>query len=128
MGVACLDAPVFKAVLSCSCFALNNLCTDIERNNSGTIYTCELFSFCSGGQFKATELWNAVVTYVRENVEVGRRRAIIKQHDHCFTGAEAVDVALQWLNLQKGNFTRDVTREKAVKVCSSSCFFQKPCS
>ncbi len=68
------------------------------------------------GPFKATELWNSIVRHVRENVEVGRRRVRMKRHDRCFSGTEVVDVVLEWLVEERGNFTKDVTREKAVKV------------
>ena len=54
--------------------------------------------------------------HVRDNVEVGRRRARIKQHDQCFSAVEVVDVALEWLESQRGNFTKDINRDKAVKV------------
>lgn len=81
-----------------------------------TISQFTVLNGISGGPFKATELWNSIVRYVRDNVEVGRRRARIKHHDQCFSATEVVDVALEWLETQRGNFTKDITREKAVKV------------
>ena len=49
-----------------------------------------------------------------------RRKVMMKSYDHCFTGADAVDVVLHQLLTDKDSFpNKDITRDKAVKVSSS---------
>ena len=40
----------------------------------------------------------------------------MKTYDSCFTGADAVEVVYQRLQAEKMNFSKDVSRDKAVKV------------
>ena len=41
----------------------------------------------------------------------------MKSYDHCFTGADAVDVILNQLLTDKDNFpNKEITRDKATKV------------
>ena len=68
------------------------------------------------GPFRATQLWNDIVTHMKEHISVKRRRVGIKKYDRCFSGTEAVDVVLERLLAQRCNFSKDISREKAVKV------------
>ena len=85
---------------------------------SSTLFQVCLISFCysTGGPFRATELWNDIISYLRAEVEVKRRRLKMKTYDACFTGSDAVDVVLQHLQAEKMNFSKDISREKAIKV------------
>ena len=45
-----------------------------------------------------------------------RRRVGIRKYDQCFTGSDAVNVVLERLIAQRCNFSKDICRQKAVKV------------
>ena len=40
----------------------------------------------------------------------------MRHYETCFTGTDAVDVVLQRLYAEKVNFSKDVSRDKAIKV------------
>jgi len=56
---------------------------------------------------------------MKETVEVKRRRLKMRHYDQCFTGNDAVDVVLDRLISQRINFSKEVSRDKAVKVCDN---------
>lgn len=70
----------------------------------------------SGGPFRATQLWNDVISHLKEHVHLKKRRVKMRHYETCFTGTDAVDVVLQRLYSEKVNFSKDVSREKAIKV------------
>lgn len=70
----------------------------------------------SGGPFRATRLWNDIISHLKEHVEVKRRRVKMRSYDHCFTGTDAVDVVLERLHAERLNFAKEVSRDKACKV------------
>ncbi len=76
-----------------------------------TIY----FSFT--GPFVATQIWRSIISNLKQNVSLKKRRLLIKTYEHCFTGSAAVDVVLNHLHSDHVHFTnKDITREKAIKV------------
>lgn len=69
--------------------------------------------------FKATQLWWAIVKYLKSNITLKRRRYKIKQYDECFSGENAVDVVYRCLCEEKKMhtlITNDITRAVATKV------------
>ncbi len=70
----------------------------------------------AAGPFRATQLWNDIIDHMKDHIEVKRRRVKLRNYESCFTGTEAVDVVLERLQSERLNFTRDVSRDKAVKV------------
>jgi len=71
----------------------------------------------TGGPFRATQLWNELISALRGGVKLKRRRVRMRQYDCCFTGSDAVDVVLNRLSVERFNFTKDISRDKAVKLC-----------
>lgn len=69
------------------------------------------------GPFRATKIWNDLIEHVKSNVEVKRRRHKMRYIESCFTGTDAVDVVLHFLLNDRDNFSSDLSREKAAKVC-----------
>ncbi|XP_014788606.1 DEP domain-containing protein 7 [Octopus bimaculoides] len=69
--------------------------------------------------FRATQIWNSIVAYLKENVEVKRRRHIMKYYNSCFTGCSAVDTVYAYLTTDKEVFSGNISRDKAVKVCQT---------
>lgn len=56
---------------------------------------------------------------MKEGVEVKRRWHKIRKYDSCFTGQDAVNVVLQYLQEDSGNFGCNVSRHNAVKLCQA---------
>ena len=67
------------------------------------------------GPFRATQRWNNIIKHLQDNVQAGPHKTKAKRYEGCFSGAEAVDVLLPYL--QQGGFERDISRENAVKLC-----------
>ena len=67
------------------------------------------------GPFRATQIWNEVIEHLKEEVEVKRRRQLLRNYDNSFTGTDAVDVVLHYLLSGQDKFS-NLSREKAVKV------------
>ena len=67
-------------------------------------------------QFKHTNLWNNIIDYVRNNIEIKKHRCGIKYFNNCFSGAQFVDILYEYLLTKQAQFEKEVTREKAVKV------------
>ncbi len=80
-----------------------------------TYVTC-VYPTASGGQFKFTQLWNGIIQYLQENVEVKRRKHKMRSYDNCFTGTDAVDILHHYLE-HHGGLEHNVTHENVVKVC-----------
>ncbi|XP_071815898.1 DEP domain-containing protein 7-like [Apostichopus japonicus] len=72
---------------------------------------------CTGGPFKATNLWNNIIIYLKENVDVRTRKHRMKTFEHCFLGSDAVDVVLGYLK-QDEHIRQSITREKVTKLCT----------
>nr|XP_033783959.1 DEP domain-containing protein 7 isoform X2 [Geotrypetes seraphini] len=69
--------------------------------------------------FQATLIWHSIVTALRTQVEVKKRRHSLKYYEHCFVGSEAVDVVLEHL-IQKKYFGEvHISRSKVVRVCQA---------
>ncbi|XP_029992513.1 DEP domain-containing protein 7-like [Sphaeramia orbicularis] len=68
---------------------------------------------------QSTLLWSSLISHLRSNVTVKRRRVHIKSHSDCFLGSEAVDVVAEHINQIKGLEDADVTRDKVVCVCQA---------
>ncbi|XP_048771485.2 DEP domain-containing protein 7-like [Ostrea edulis] len=71
------------------------------------------------GPFRATQIWNEIITHLKTHVEVKRRRYKMRTYDNSFSGAHAVDVVMTYLLSEKNTFSTDLSREKAVKLCQS---------
>ncbi|XP_046359216.1 DEP domain-containing protein 7-like isoform X1 [Haliotis rufescens] len=69
------------------------------------------------GPFRATQIWNEIISHVKSKVELKRRRYKMRHYDNTFTGTDAVDVVLHYLLSDKETFCTDLSRDKAVKVC-----------
>ncbi|GAB1602494.1 DEP domain-containing protein 7-like [Argonauta hians] len=69
--------------------------------------------------FRATQLWNSIVSHLKENVEVKRRRHIMKYYNSCFTGCSAVETVFSYLTADKEIFSGNISRDQAVKVCQT---------
>ena len=68
------------------------------------------------GPFRATQIWNEVIEHLKEEVEVKRRRQLLRNYDNSFTGTDAVDVVLHYLLSSDKDTFCNLSREKAVKV------------
>lgn len=68
------------------------------------------------GPFRATQIWNEIISHVKSKVELKRRRYKMRHYDNTFTGTDAVDVVLHYLLSDKETFCTDLSRDKAVKV------------
>ncbi|CAE1324417.1 unnamed protein product [Acanthosepion pharaonis] len=69
--------------------------------------------------FRATEIWNAIVNHLKSNVEVKRRRHIMRYYNNCFTGCSAVETIYQYLVNDKETFSVNISRDNAIKVCQT---------
>ncbi|XP_030056503.1 DEP domain-containing protein 7 [Microcaecilia unicolor] len=69
--------------------------------------------------FRATLIWSNIVTALRTQVEVKRRRHSLRCHEHCFVGSEAVDVVLGHLIQKKYFGDVHIPRSKSVRVCQA---------
>lgn len=72
--------------------------------------------FHISGPFRATQIWNEIVTHLKLTVEVKRRRHKMRYVDNCFTGSDAVNVVFQYLLKDQSCFGAEICREKAIKV------------
>ena len=70
----------------------------------------------SSAQFKHTILWNNIIDYVKQNIEIKKHRCGIKYFNNCFSGTEFVDILYDYLLTKQAHFDKEVTKEKAVKV------------
>ena len=67
------------------------------------------------GPFRATQRWNSIIKHLQDSVDTKPHKNKAKRYEGCFTGANAVDVLLPYL--QQSGFERDISRENAVKLC-----------
>ncbi|PVD23587.1 hypothetical protein C0Q70_16859 [Pomacea canaliculata] len=67
------------------------------------------------GPYKATRLWNDVVSTFRQGVPCGRHRRYMRAAENCFVGSAAVDWLLNHLR-HNINFGPDVTRKQTVQL------------
>ena len=67
------------------------------------------------GQFRATQRWNNIIKHLQDNVDMKPHKNKAKRCEGCFSGADAVDVLLPYL--QQSGFERDISRENAIKLC-----------
>lgn len=68
------------------------------------------------GPFKATRIWNDIVTYAKQHVTTGPHTLKRVKYDDSFSGCDVVDVVYHHLLLEKDTFPKKPTREKATKV------------
>ncbi|XP_078000626.1 DEP domain-containing protein 7-like [Glandiceps talaboti] len=71
------------------------------------------------GPFRFTQLWNDIIEHLKDNVEVRKRRQMMKTHENCFTGTEAVDSLIAFLLRVSHILGCDITREKAIKLAQA---------
>ncbi|XP_013405001.1 DEP domain-containing protein 1B isoform X2 [Lingula anatina] len=67
------------------------------------------------GPYRATRLWNDIITTFRSGMKVGRHRKAMKTYDDCFVASEAID----WMHncLQTNpNFGPEVTRQQTIQL------------
>lgn len=65
-------------------------------------------------QFRATKVWNTIVSAVKQELPVGKKRRGLKSFDNCFSGTDAVTWTLNYLKKNKDllSGSPEVTREK----------------
>ncbi|MEQ2290500.1 DEP domain-containing protein 7 [Ameca splendens] len=73
----------------------------------------------AGKPFRATYIWNSIISNLQNNVEVKHRRHNLKSYNDCFLGSEAVDVVLSHITLSHFFGEEAVPRHKAVRLCQA---------
>lgn len=71
----------------------------------------------AGKPFRATYIWNSIISNLQSQVEVKHRRHNLKSYHDCFLGSEAVDVVLSHITLSRFFGDEAVPRHKAVRLC-----------
>uniref|UniRef100_A0A672ZUL2 DEP domain-containing protein 7 n=1 Tax=Sphaeramia orbicularis TaxID=375764 RepID=A0A672ZUL2_9TELE len=94
-----------SAILTISCLGLS-------------VYHVHMSSGVAVKPVQSTLLWSSLISHLRSNVTVKRRRVHIKSHSDCFLGSEAVDVVSKLCIFFKIE-DADVTRDKVVCVCQA---------
>ncbi|XP_012937092.1 DEP domain-containing protein 1A [Aplysia californica] len=65
------------------------------------------------GPYKATRLWNDVISAFRQYLPTGRHRRYMKTFENCFSGSSAADWLLQYLKTNEC-FGSDISRQKSL--------------
>lgn len=73
----------------------------------------------AGKPFRATYIWNSIISNLQSQVEVKHRRHNLKSYHDCFVGSEAVDVVLSHITLSRFFGDEVVPRHKAVRLCQA---------
>ncbi|KAK5600143.1 DEP domain-containing protein 7 [Crenichthys baileyi] len=73
----------------------------------------------AGKPFRATYIWNSIISNLQTHVEVKHRRHNLKSYHDCFLGSEAVDVVLSHITLSHFFGDEAVPRHKAVRLCQA---------
>ncbi|KAM4744046.1 DEP domain-containing protein 7 isoform 2-T2 [Anableps anableps] len=73
----------------------------------------------AGKPFRATYIWNSIISNLQSQVEVKHRRHNLKSYHDCFLGSEAVDVVLSHITLSHFFGDEAVPRHKAVRLCQA---------
>ncbi|KAM7423981.1 hypothetical protein PAMA_000372 [Pampus argenteus] len=73
----------------------------------------------AGKPFRATYIWDSIISNLHTRVEVKRRRHNLKSYHDCFLGSEAVDVVLAHITLNRFFGDEAVPRYKAVRLCQA---------
>ncbi|XP_066445940.1 DEP domain-containing protein 4 [Eleutherodactylus coqui] len=71
------------------------------------------------GPFQATHLWNSIIQALKTQVAVKNRRQHLRTYPNCFTGSDAVDVALCHLMQNMYLSSYDISRTKGVQLCQA---------
>ncbi|XP_038162645.1 DEP domain-containing protein 7 [Cyprinodon tularosa] len=71
----------------------------------------------AGKPFRATYIWNSIISNLQTHVEVKHRRHNLKSYHDCFLGSEAVDVVLSHITISRFFGDEAVPRQKAVRLC-----------
>ncbi|XP_016525845.1 DEP domain-containing protein 7 isoform X1 [Poecilia formosa] len=71
----------------------------------------------AGKPFRATYIWNSIISNLQSQVEVKHRRHNLKSYHDCFLGSEAVDVVLSHITLSRFFGDEPVPRHKAIRLC-----------
>lgn len=66
-------------------------------------------------QFNATQLWDALVSHLEQNVNPGRRRRSFRWYENCFQGSEAIDCLKHFV---EGVLERNVERHQVFILLS----------
>jgi hypothetical protein len=61
-------------------------------------------------------MWNEVVEYTKEHVEIKSHTVKRQTYHKCFTGADVVDIVFHHLRAERSNRSCTLSRENAVKV------------
>ncbi|XP_003742453.1 DEP domain-containing protein 1B [Galendromus occidentalis] len=74
------------------------------------------FSSNRSEHFRATKIWNTIVSAVKQNMPLGRHRRGLKLFENCFPGSEAVSWTLDFLKNNRNLLPngQEVTRQKVV--------------
>ncbi|GFN95197.1 dep domain-containing protein 1a [Plakobranchus ocellatus] len=67
------------------------------------------------GPYKATKVWNDVISAFRQYLPCGRHRRYMKTFDNCFSGSAAIEWLLQYLKTND-SFQSDISRSKAASL------------
>lgn len=67
-------------------------------------------------QFRATRTWNVIVSAVRDEMPVGRRRKGFRIYENCFTGDEAVSWTVEYLEQHRDLLLASADSETTCKV------------
>lgn len=73
-------------------------CEMAQAQQGATLGGCGLPSEEEGGAFKATLLWENIVTHLETSVKCGRHTQALRSFSNCFQGSKAVDCLLVHLN------------------------------
>ncbi|KAM4596185.1 DEP domain-containing protein 7 [Fundulus diaphanus] len=73
----------------------------------------------AGKPFRATYIWNSIISNLQAHVEVKHRRHNLKSYHDCFLGSEAVDVVLSHITLSRFFGDEPVPRQKAARLCQA---------
>lgn len=71
------------------------------------------------GPYRATQLWNNIISYLKANVELKRHRYKMRLYEHSFTGKQVVEVVYEYILNNRDAFCTDVNRNNCIKLCQS---------
>lgn len=72
-------------------------------------------NFVDGDLFKATLLWDKIVTHLETSVKCGRHTQALRSYANCFQGSKAVDCLLVYLN---SVLSKTVQRHQVQTLCN----------
>jgi len=89
------------------------MATSVTTVNTATATTSTTVTTTKkNSPFKATRMWNQLVSSFKEGMEIKRKRYRLKSYERCFSGAEALDWIHSYIQ-QDPSFGAHVTRKQA---------------